>query len=351
MIIDSLKLMWHRITHWEYWPFWMVYYPMFPVWLYYSFKARSFFFFNAANPAMKNGGMAMESKMVIYNMIPRQFIPKTVYIPKEQSPEMVLEKVLASDIGFPFIAKPDMGMKAFGVEKIHNKDEFRSYVSWSPSNFLVQELIPYQKEVGIFYVRKPGEDQGTITGIVSKEFLSVKGDGKSTLLQLIKKNPRSHLQLKPLRKKFGERLNEVLSEGEDLILVPYGSHTRGAKFVDISHRINKDLTKTIHAICGQMKDFHYGRLDVLYNTFEELCEGRNFKVIEINGTGGEATHIYDPKHSIFWAWKEVARHWGLLNEISILNHKKGHSYLSFKDGRAMLKQNGQNQARIRMSFH
>ncbi|MEJ2124987.1 MAG: D-alanine--D-alanine ligase, partial [Alphaproteobacteria bacterium] len=132
------------------------------------------------------------------------------------------------DISFPFIAKPDIGMKAFGVEKIHNKDEFRKYVRWSPSHFLVQELIPYQKEVGIFYVRKPGETHGKITGVVSKEFLSITGDGESTMLELIKENPRSHLQLKVLEKKFGPCLQNVLEKDQEFILVPYGSHTRGA---------------------------------------------------------------------------------------------------------------------------
>ena len=346
--MDALKLWWHRATHWEYWPFWLIYYPMFPVWLYYALKARSLFFFNAANPAMKNGGMAMESKMAIYHLIPKQWIPKTVFIPKDQSPEVALERILASDIGFPFIAKPDIGMKSFGVEKIHNKKELKDYVLWSPSNFLVQELIPYQKEVGIFYVRKPGEEKGCITGVVSKQFLSVVGDGESTLLTLIKKNPRSHLQLKSLRKKWGDQLNNVLKAGEVKILVPYGSHTRGAMFVDISHKINEKLIATINGVCSQMEGFHYGRLDVLYQSFEELCEGKNFSVIEINGAGGEATHIYDPKHSLFWAWREVSRHWGFMCEVSIRNHQNGHAYLSFKDGRAMLRENGALQAQLRM---
>ncbi|MDF0708103.1 D-alanine--D-alanine ligase [Flagellimonas okinawensis] len=345
--MDSLKLIWHRITNWEYWPFWLIYYPMFPVWLFYSLKARSFFFFNAANPGMKNGGMAMISKMEIYTMIPERFIPKTVFIEKNDTPELALERVLENDIGFPFIAKPDIGMKAFGVEKIHNKDEFRNYLNWTPSHFLVQELIPYQKEVGIFYVRKPDEVHGKITGIVSKEFLSVTGDGQSTMLELIKRNPRSHLQLAVLKKKFGAQLQEVLIEGEEFILVPYGSHTRGAKFVDISHKINEALVNTIDDICSQMNGFHYGRLDVLYNTFEELCQGKNFSVIEVNGAGGEATHIYDPQHSLFWAWREVARHWAMLCEISIANKKAGHTYLSFKDGRAMLKQTGALQAQLK----
>lgn len=292
--------------------------------------------------------MAMISKKEIYDMIPDQFIPKTIFIPKNEVADVALERILDSDIGFPFIAKPNIGMKSFGVEKIHDKAAFQKYDSWSPSDYLVQELIPYSKEVGIFYVRKPDEEKGKITGIVSKEFLTVKGDGKRTILELIKQNPRSHLQLKALRNKFGHTLENVLDDGEEFILVPYGSHTRGAKFVDISHQINSDLVETIDGICSQIKDFHYGRLDVLYNSFEELCEGKSFSVIEINGAGGEATHIYDPKHSLFWAWREVARHWGMLNEISRINHKKGHSYLSFNDGRAMLKENGALQEQLRV---
>ncbi|MHA7830401.1 MAG: D-alanine--D-alanine ligase [Flagellimonas sp.] len=345
--MDSLKLIWHRITHWEYWPFWMIYYPMFPVWLYYSIKARSFFFFNAANPGMKNGGMAMVSKMEIYNIMPNRFIPKTLFIGKYESPESALEHVLEIGISFPFIAKPDIGMKAFGVEKIHDNDEFQKYIRWTPSDFLVQELIPYQNEVGIFYVRKPGEIQGKITGVVSKEFLSIIGDGESTMVELIKKNPRSHLQLKVLEQKFGGQLQQILDQGEEFVLVPYGSHTRGAKFIDISHSINDGLLKTIDGICSQIKGFHYGRLDVLYKTYDELCEGQNFCVIEVNGAGGEATHIYDPKHSLLWAWREVARHWGILCAISIANKRAGYSYLSFKDGRAMLKQTGALQAQLK----
>lgn len=290
--------------------------------------------------------MAMESKMSIYGLIPRQYIPNTVFLSKDEAPDVALGRIRASGITYPFIVKPDIGMKSFGVEKIHDELQFREYVRKTPSHYLAQELIPYGNEVGVFYVRKPGEAIGKVTGIVSKEFLSVVGDGKSTVLELIKKNPRSHLQLHRLEKKLGERLYTVLEEGDEYILVPYGSHTRGAKFVDISHQLNDALTKTINEICTPMEDFHYGRLDVLYHTFDDLCQGKNFSVIEINGAGGEATHIYDPKHSLWFAWKEITRHWGMMCEVSMLNHQKGHSYLSFRDGRAMLRENGVLQAQL-----
>ena len=346
--MSTWKLKWHKLTHWEYWPLWAIYYPLFPVWLFFSIKARSFFFFNAANPSMKNGGMAMESKMDIYNLIPKEHIPETVFVSKDSNPALALEKVLDAGISFPFIAKPDIGMKAFGVEKIANKDDFKEYFAKTPENFLVQELIPFSKEVGIFYVRFPGEESGRITGIVSKEFLSVIGDGHSSILQLIKQNPRSHLQLGALQKKFGIGLGQILEEGREFILVPFGSHTRGAKFVDITHQLNEGITNTINGICSRMKGFHYGRLDVLYNSLEDLAEGKNFSIIEINGAGGEATHIYDPKHSLFFAWREITRHWNYMNQISILNHKMGHSYLSFRDGREMLRANGALEEQLKL---
>ena len=270
----SWKLKWHKLTHWEYWPLWAIYYPLFPVWLYFSIKARSFFFFNAANPSMKNGGMAMESKMEIYNMIPKEHIPQTIFIERGEVPQIALKRIMEAGINFPFIAKPDIGMKAFGVEKIQNAAEFEEYFLKTPEHFIVQELIPYSNEVGIFYVRMPGETKGKITGIVSKKFLSVIGDGQRTILQLIKENPRSHLQLKALKKKFGFRLNEVLEKDREFILVPFGSHTRGAKFIDDTHKLNDGLLETIDGICSKMKGFYYGRLDVLHNSLEDLSQGK-----------------------------------------------------------------------------
>lgn len=346
--MNTIGLKWHKLTHWEYWPFWAIYYPLFPFWIYLSIKARSFFFFNAANPTMENGGMAMESKNDIYKLIPNEYIPETILIEREAAIEVVEKQITSSNIDFPFIAKPDIGMKAFGVDKIYNLEELQLYIDRTPSDFLIQELIPYSKEVGIFYVRIPGEKNGKITGIVAKEFLSVIGDGEKSILELIKNNPRSHFQLSALTKKFGSKLDEVLKEGKEFILVPYGSHTRGAKFLDKSDEINPNLEKIVDTICTRMPEFYYGRLDVLYDNFQDLSLGQKFKIIEINGAGGEATHIYDPKHSLFFAWKEIFKHWNYLCRISIINHKRGYPYLSFKDGRAMLKENSLLEEQLKM---
>lgn len=334
--------------HWEYWPFEVVYYPLLPVWLYFAFKAKSFFFFNAANPSIKNGGMAMESKKEIYDLIPEEFIPKTILVDSKDDTEEILEKVKAAGISFPLIAKPDIGMKAFAVYKVANTEEFAEYQRKINDKFLVQELITFENEVGIFYVRFPDEAQGIITGIVSKEFLSVSGNGVDTMEQLIKRNPRSFFQLKELKKKYGNLLNTVLRDSEEFILVPYGSHTRGAKFVDFTSKQNENLLQTINKVCSTIKGFYFGRLDIRYNTFEELCAGEKFSIIEINGAGSEPTHIYDPKHTILFAWKEIIRHWKLLYQISSINKKKGVSYMSFKEGKEMLRANSELEALLKL---
>ncbi len=292
--------------------------------------------------------MAMESKMDIYKRIPQQYIPRTLLINKGTALSIATQLLERGDIRFPCIAKPDIGMKAFAVEKLFCEDDLRRYLEKTPSDFLIQEFIPYEKEVGIFYIRYPGETKGKITGIVAKDFLTVTGDGKSSLLNLIKQDARSHLQLPSLREGLGDALHSVLENGVKQILVPYGSHTRGAKFLDWTHLNNANLEKTLDTICTQIDGFYYGRLDVLYNSFESLSIGKDFRVIEVNGAGSEATHIYDPKHSLFFAWREISKHWNHMCNISIINHKKGHPYLSYKAGRTMLKEHDDLESQLKL---
>ena len=337
--MKQLKLFIHKLTHWEYWPFDVVYIPMYFVWFYYAAKARSFFFFNAANPRIKNAGFLMESKKEIYDIIPAQFIPKTLFFKLGTNTDEILQTVAGSDISFPCIAKPDIGGKGRGVEKIYALADIAGYAEKIKMDFLVQEFIPYPEEVGIFYCRMPDEPDGFISGIVAKEFLIVKGDGTSTLTQLLEKDPRYHFQLSALQKIYGDGLNDVLEKDAVKNLVPYGNHARGAKFIDVSHWADAVFTKTWDTIFKQIPEFYFGRLDIMYSNVEDLKAGKNFSIVELNGAGSEPTHIYDPRHSLFFAWKEIARHFKLLCIISIKNHNRGFRYLTVKEGMQMFKEN------------
>lgn len=331
-----------KLFHWEYWPFHVVYGPVYFYWFWLCLRARSFFFFNTSNPTIKNGGFLMESKWAIYNLIPPAYYPETIFFETCVEPTRVIEKINHLQLDYPLIGKPDIGMKGMAVKKLHNEAELTDYCIHSKVNFLIQEFIPFENEIGLFYYRFPGEKNGHISGIAGKEFLAVTGDGVSTVKELLKQDKRYILQLPVLIKTCGEKINSIPGKGEKLLLVPYGNHVRGAKFIDISYLIDEQLTHTIDTICRQVDGFYYGRMDLRYNTWEELKEGRNFSIIELNGAGSEPTHMYDPRHSLFFAWKEIIRHWNILWKISRLNHHNQHRpYMDIRSGLSMLKESSQ----------
>jgi hypothetical protein len=44
------------------------------------YESKIYFFFNASNPTIKNGGFIMVSKKAIYNLIPQKYYPITELI-------------------------------------------------------------------------------------------------------------------------------------------------------------------------------------------------------------------------------------------------------------------------------
>jgi len=274
----------------------------------------------------------MESKKNIYDLLPKKYYPKTILIKENTDLNTIVNLVVEKGIYFPLIAKPDIGLRGSGVKKIKTASQLKNYAEKANFDFLLQDLIPFKKEVGIFYVRHPHQKKGKITGIVSKEFLIVTGDGISTIEKLIHQTPRFKIQLDVLKEEYGDLLQIVLEKGQTANLVPFGNLARGAKFLDGSDLITPKLTEMINTIATQIPEFCFGRFDIMYNSFEELEQGENFLIVELNGAASEPTHIYDPKHSLWFAWKELARHIRYLYEISVANHKMGVPYLDYKVG-------------------
>ena len=210
--------------------------------------------------------------------------------------------------------------------------EVLSYAAAAGMDFHIQEFVNYENEAGIFYYRFPSEQSGNISGIVFKEFLKVKGDGKKTVRELLRGSSRALLQLPLLEKTEPLMLDRVIPQGELFTVSPYGNHARGALFLDHSASVSPALIRVINEISSLMPSFYYGRFDIRYQSRELLEQGKSFSVIEVNGAGSEPTHIYDPRHSIFFAWKEIVRHWRLLCSISRANHRRGYPYLSLSEG-------------------
>ena len=340
------KPFWIRLLNWEYWSFNTVYIPIYPVFIFLCLRARSFFFYAASNPNIKNGGFLGESKKDIYALVPAQWQPRTIFFPAGSNPDSVLDKLLEAGFRFPLIGKPDIGARGRGVKKLEDENAVLSYVSSVSVDFHVQEFISYEKEAGIFYYRLPGQARGKISGIVHKEFLKVVGDGYHNIRELLKENSRAILQLPRLEITEPAILNFVPAAGEIFTVVPYGNHARGAMFLDDSGSINEKLETVMDEICRQIPLFYFGRMDIRYQSRELLEEGKSFFILEVNGAGSEPTHIYDPRHSIFFAWKEIIRHWVILFKISRANHTLGYPYLTAREGVAMFRKDKSDSKKL-----
>jgi hypothetical protein len=114
-------------------------------------------------------------------------------------------------------------------------------------------------------------------------------------------------------------LNEILPSGITKEISSIGNHARGATFYDVSSRNNSKMEAVIERISNQIEGFHYGRFDIKFSSWEELENGKSFSIVELNGANSEPTHVYDPKHSYFFALREFARHWNIMAQISRIN--------------------------------
>ena len=268
------KPFWIRLFHWEYWSFNAVYIPIYPIFLLLCLRARSFFFYAAANPKIKNGGFLGESKKEIYELVPRDLQPKTIFFSRGSDPVWVLDQLLRSGFHFPMIGKPDIGGRGRGVKKLDDADAVMEYASEALFDFHVQEFILYENEAGIFYYRFPHQNKGNISGIVHKEFLKVTGDGKLDIRGLLITNPRAVLQLTQLERNEPEMLRKVPAAGEVFTVSPYGNHARGALFLDDSQSVNMAILNVMDEVCRQIPEFYFGRLDIRYESRELLEQGK-----------------------------------------------------------------------------
>jgi len=290
---------------------------------------------------MEYGGMAGESKMDVYDLIPSEYLPKTILCKKDESLSKIKAFLIEEKINYPIFVKPDKGGKGMGVEIINKWEELEKYAQEMPLDIICQEKIDFPNEVGIFYIKYPDAEHGFISGMVGKKAVKVVGDGKSTLEELIINNPRFYFQKEYLFKKFNHLLENVIPRTEEVMLSTIGNHARGSEFVDLTTMVDEKLERQIDSISNKIPQFYFGRYDIKYNSLAELAEGKNFKIIELNGAGSAPTHIYDPNFGLFTAWKVLTRHWKYLYDISVMNQQRGIGFMSFRDGMKMIKINNE----------
>ncbi|WP_162555984.1 ATP-grasp domain-containing protein [Reichenbachiella versicolor] len=334
-----------KLSRWEYWPFWAVYWPFVPYWVWLSLRSKSFFFFTAANPEIEFGGMLGEAKDKIYDLIPDEFLPKTIRFEPNISSSELLETLNSNGIIFPFILKPNIGNRGWMVEKISSKIELEYYLTEIKVPFLAQEFIDYSLELGVFYHRLPNEKKGVVSSVVMKELLHVVGDGKSTVAQLMTDSSRAKMHLETISEKDPILVNYIPEKGEKKLIVPIGNHCRGTKFLNANHLITDQLTQTFDHISKQIDGFYFGRFDLRCSSIEDLYQGKNIKIMELNGSGAEPAHIYHPGRSLWKGYRDIKYHLDRLCDISIANKKEGVSYYSTWQGlKALLEVRSYNRS-------
>jgi hypothetical protein len=321
-----------KLRNWEYWPFGIVQFPVIIYWLWLSLRSRSLVFFSASNPGIAMGGMLGESKYDVLKKIPSRYKPKTILIKSPSSREGVRERLTAEGFSLPVIFKPELGERGFMVKRIHHENDIEQYLEKIKVNFLVQELVELPLEFGVFYMRFPSWQKGKVTSVVMKEMLSVIGDGRSTLQQLIQKKDRAKLQWDKLKHTYEPRLMEILPQGQKFELVSIGNHALGTKFLDGNYLINERLSATFDQISKQIDGFYFGRFDLRCASIENLYEGK-VSIVELNGCGAEPAHIYDPDFKLHKAIRVLISHWKNIFEIARENHKLGVKYISHKEAR------------------
>lgn len=319
-----------RLTQWEHWPAIVYYIPLLPFFFIRSLKAGHIIFFFIANPGLLYSGNGTESKFKTLGLLPEALKPKSWLVSKNVNFDAVAEKFEALGFEFPVIVKPDIGFRGYLVKKVNKMAELKSYLKKVNEDIIIQEFVPYKKELGIFYHRFPGEANGKITSITIKKFIQVTGDGKNNLSRLILNDERAFLYYDLFEKIHKEKMGFVYPEGEVITLSVIGNHSKGTQFINGNHLIDSKLENFIDGICNKIEGWYYGRLDIKYESFEQLLEGKSFKILEINGIISEPTHIYDAGHKdagFLKALKSINAHWEIMGKIAQkVHHDQGVPY-------------------------
>jgi hypothetical protein len=324
------------LSFFEFWPMWAFYPPVMAYAGWLMLRHRSVLLPTAANPSFPGGGFFGESKSEILALAvrhAREWVAPFIRIERPAAPDVstaaeaaaALVTLQDAGIELPVVAKPDLGCRGAGVKLVRTPAQLQGYLEAFPrgASLVLQRLVPFEGEAGIFYCRRPGQAQGRIVSITLKYFPHVVGDGLRTLRELILADPRAgrlpHLYLR----RHTERLDTVPAFGEAVRLAFAGSHSRGAIFRNGTHLVTPEMEARFEAIARALPEFHFGRFDVRFERFADVQAGGGFTIVEINGAGAESTHIWDRRTGLLQAWRDLMRQYRWLFEIGAANRRRG----------------------------
>lgn len=309
---------------------WLFYPPVVLYILYLGIRFRSLTLFTSANPEIEASGFVGESKFQILSGLSRaeasrEHIPLTGLLQGNAWSRIDQAKrfMLEGSLHYPVALKPDAGERGFGVSIVRSDMELNEYLISSTRDVIMQQYAPGH-EFGVFYYRHPNEAYGKIFSITRKQFPVLTGNGNDTLETLILKDKRAVCMSHSYFNAQKERLLNIPQSGEAIQLIEIGTHSRGCIFLDGTELNTAALEAAIDRIAQAFEGFYFGRFDIRTPSIADFQNGTNFKIVELNGVTSEATSIYDPKNSLFAAYKILFRQWRLAFEIGAENQRRGH---------------------------
>ncbi len=308
---------WRRWAHFEFWPAWLFYIPIVFDYIYLSIRFRSVFMPFYASPQLKHGGLIGESKWDFLRHLDANS-PATLpsfKLPAGPHFSDIRKLIDQNHLDYPLIMKPDVGQRGFGVRILKNDFDLTEYLLLSDFDCILQKKSQFEKEAGLFYIRRPEEKTGIIFSLTDKIFPSVIGDGISPLGDLILKDKRARIISQVYFNRLKEELNFIPEIGQKVALSECGNHCQGAIFLNGQDLITPELTRELDRIAHRLPHFYFGRFDVRYRDKESLMRGQFFEIVEVNGSGSEATHIWDPNTRMTEAYRVLFQQWKILFEI------------------------------------
>ena len=321
------------VSFFEFWPAFVMYGPVLWHWLWLAIRHRSLTLPLIANPRLTMSGLvgARKSELMIqaHGHCARAILP---WVSKVIDAQPIANQAAdlatlahKAEIYFPMVCKPDIGCRGAGVKLVQSLAQLTDALAAYSigASVLCQKLASYEPEVGIFFVKRPGE-AGNITSLTFKFSPAVVGDGVHTLHQLVAQDPRAGKLLHLYRTRWVARWESVIPSGERIKLVFSASHCRGAVFRDARAHITPELGARVNAILADLPDFHYGRLDVKFPDLQALQAGIGLEIVEINGASAESIHIWDRNASFFAALRTLRWQYRTLFEIGAYQRTRGH---------------------------
>lgn len=281
-----------------------------------------------ANYALDHGEIGIGSKYQSQLAFDQRYFMPTTLIEDELSTaekEAAILKFI-EEHGYPVILKSDIGCVGKGICKISNRDDLVEKAPLLMGHYILQKFTTHPYECGVFYIRQNGVPK--ITGINKKHFPEVVGNGKDDIATLARQHERhTHHWASFLQYVDTSR---VPDDGEIVRLSFIGSHTLGCKFTDDMYLLTPELEQAIFELFDSQPGFNFGRVDVKAAN-EEALQAGDFIVMEVNGVASLPTHMFDPKFSVWQAYKIFFEHGRYLVQIAREHKDKPMNLLPYRE--------------------